>query len=503
MAELTRSSVMAVMEESTEGTPVIPSGASDYTALQDGFDVDPAFNVLETTELRSSIGVSKPILGLEQPTGSFAHYIRHSGVEGTAPDFNLFLKAAFGAETAQSTQRTTTTGSTTSVVELAAGGSDYARGKAILVKDGTNGYSIRPVHSVSSNSLTLGFNLTAAPASGVSLGKYVNYSPVNSGHPSLSIWMYRGNGGAIEMLSGARVTELSVDINAGEIINGSFSLAGVKYHYDPINILSTDTKLDFLDNVTTRVATIAVGLYRDPHELASALQTSMNSLGSANTFTVSYSDIGANAGKFTISSTGSTLSLLWNTGANTANTVGDKIGFSTAADDTGALTYTSDNAQSWVSPYSPSYDSADPLVAKDNELLIGDSDDTVALCAQSASINMALTRQEIACVSAVSGVAGSIISQREVTVDVVALMERHDVDKLRRFRSNSDTRLLYNAGEKVGGNWVAGKCVSFYMPSASIPEFKLGDGDGLVTVEFQVKAYVDSSGNGEFYLNFL
>ena len=96
MALQTRNSALAVMKEVTEGTPVAPSASSDYVALQDDFSMSPSFNVLANAELKASIGTAKPILGSENPTASFSHYLRSSGVEGQAPNFGTMLEAAYG-----------------------------------------------------------------------------------------------------------------------------------------------------------------------------------------------------------------------------------------------------------------------------------------------------------------------------------------------------------------------------------------------------------------------
>lgn len=503
MAEKNRSSQLAVVEEATEGTLEAPTLATQFLAIQDGFTLEPNFDILENAEIKNSIGVAKPIQGLEQPQGSFDHYFRHSGVEGQAPAFLPLLRSAMGSSSANATQRLTAAASTVSVVKLAAGGTDFARGKAVLVKDGTNGFSIRPVHSVATNDLTLGFDLAAAPAAGLGVGKCVNVAPANEGHPSLSLWMYRGGGGALEAVAGSKVTEMSLKIEAGELINGSFSFQGVKYFFDPIIIGATDTKLDFTDDDGTFVATVTAKTYRSPHELAQALQDAMNSASPGEVKTVVYLDA---SGKFKITSTGTVLSLLWNTGGNAANTIGDKIGFLTAADDTGVAAgtgYTSDNAQSWASAITPTFDAADPLAAKNHEVLIGDSDDTVNFCAESIDIKLTNTIVDQKCVGAESGVEAKIHNRREVECTIIGFLERHDADKFNKFANNSDIRFAYNFGVKSGGNWVAGKCGNVYIPSATVSAFRLGDSDGLVTMEITVKAYVDDSGNGEFFLNFL
>ena len=495
-----KSSVAAFMLESTEGTPVVPGAATDFIALQDGYTIDPAFAKLENKELRSSIGKAKPILGIEQPKASFDHYLRHSGVEGQAPNFGKILKALFGSQVVASNDRPTVSSSTVALLKVNTGiGADFQRGQPVLVKDGVNGYSIRAVHSVSGDDVTLGFNLLHAPAASVSLGKSVLYAPVNTGHPTLTLWQYRANGGAVEMIAGLRAVDGSFDFNAGEFINGKYSFEGVGYSFNPITV-TTYVKLDFLDNATTRAATIAAGTYKTPSDLASALATAMNSLGSANTFTCSYSDT---TGKFTFTSNGSTLSLLWNTGTNTAISIGRSIGANMAADQTAALTYEMATALSFAAPYTPTFDSSDPIVAKDNEVLLGDSTFTAMFKASKATVKIANARSEIKDVTAVSGVSGSVVKERTITVQLSALLTQYDQDKFARMKNGTDTRFQYTFGTKSGGNWVPGKCGCVYLPSATITSFKVGDANGLVSIDIELEAYVDSSGNGEIYMGFV
>lgn len=508
MAEKNRSSALAIVEESVPGTLEAPTLATQFIALQEGFGVEPNFEELENAEIKPSIGVSKPIQGLEKPQGSFDHYLRHSGVEGTPPNFLPLLRSLLGSSSNNGTERLTAAASTVSLLKLASGGSDFSGsnnpggvGKAVLVKDAV--HSIRPVHSRSGNDLTLGFDLPSAPPAGVGVGKCVNVAPANEGHPSLSLWMYRGNGGAIEAVAGSKISEMNLKISAGELINGSFSFQGVKYFFDPIVIGAADTKLDFTDDSGTFVATVEAKTYRTPHELAAAISAAMDAANPLKVHTVVYQD---SDGKFKITATGTVLSLLWNTGANTANTIGDKIGFSTAADDSGSPAgtgYTSDNAQSWSTAIVPTYDSADPIAAKNHEVLIGDSDDVACFCAESIEIKLTNDIVDEKCVCAESGVQEKVHNKRQVEATIIGFLERHDADKFNKFANNSDVRMAYNFGLKSGGNWIPGKCGNIYFPNAVVSAFKLGDSQGLVTMEITVKAYVNSSGDGEFFMSFL
>lgn len=505
VAIATRSSILAIKPETTEGTPVWPTSVNDFTALQDDFDMTPEFEQLENAELKNSLAPGKTIQGAEQPTVSFSHYLRHSGVEGTAPDFNELLKGAFGSEVVAGSEFSTTGGSTVSLIVSTGASSNFQRGQGMLIKDGTNGYRIRAVHEVSGDNITPSFNLPAgtAPGSGVGLGKAVLYKPANDSHQAMTLTHYIGNGGAIQQMAGAKCTEVGITFEAGDLVNAAFSLEGIVYNFDPIETTATDTKLDFTDDDGTFAATITAKTWKDPHELAAAIQAAMNTTNAGETKTVTYSDT---TGKFTITSTGTLLSLLWNTGANAANTIGDKIGFSTAADDTGTAAstgYTSDNAISFASAYTPSFDSADPVAAKDNEIMLGDQTDQTCFVASTCEFTLTNTNRRIESFCAVSGFAGSVINAREVVVNITSQLEKYDVSRFKKFRANDNVRFQYSFGVKVGGNWVAGKCGCIYVPTATIASYDINDDEGLASLEMELRAYADASGNGEAYLNFL
>lgn len=495
-----KSNVLAIKKETTAGTPVDPAATTDYVTLQPDVTLTPAFESLQNDEIRASIGAAKPIQGLEQPEASFSHYLKASGTEGDAPEIDVLLESLFGSTSANGTERLTTTSSTISLIKAASGGSDFARGKAVLVKDGTNGYSIRPILSVATNDLTPAFNLPGAPASGIGLGKCVNYAPANSGHPSFTAWLFRGNGHATEAIAGCKTGSLTMNAQAGQLINMQFGMQGTKYFFNPIRLASTDIKLDFEDSSGALVATLTAKLYRDPYELATAIQDAMNSLGSADTFTVTYS---STTGKFTFTSDGSAFELNWATGANTANTIGDKIGFVVGSDDTGALTYTSDNAQTYAAPHTPAYDPTDPLAAKYLEILLGDATDTACFCAQTVDFSMQVENTNVLCICSESGVQERLATGRVVTMTVTALLDKYQAKFFERFRSNTEIAAAFNFGPRQGGNWVAGKCGSLYLPTAVVSSYELTDLDSVIGLTLELSAFVDANGNGEVYLNFL
>lgn len=508
MAIQNKSSVCAIVVESTEGTPVAPSSATeDYIALQDGFTVTPSFDELENTELTGSIGVAKSTLGFENPTASISHYLKHSGVEGTEPAFGLLVESSLGGTSGPDTEVDTVAGSTAgtsaargTVVVDSGEGATFERGQGILIKDTTNGYEIRNVQSVSTDTLSLSFNLANAPGTGVNLGKAILKKPADSGHPTFSQWLYRGNQGAIELMAGCRVTNMAISATAGEFVNTDFDIEGIEYFWNPIEIAAADIYLDFTSDNGTFASTITAQWYKNPHDLADAIAAAMAAEDSAETYTCTYSDT---TGKFTIAtSTSAVLSLLWNTGTNAANTIGDKIGFSVAADDTGATSYVSDSAQTLSSPQTASYDSLAPIVAKDIQFQIGDYDNYTCVGASEVNLTVATTKSDLLSVCATSGKSGSLITSREVTGNAIIRLTQYESDYFDRFSNNSNTQIAINIGNKTGGDWVAGECVNIYVPTATINSFEVQDTDGILEYNISFKGYVDS-GLGEVYINFL
>lgn len=496
-----KASVLAVKKEVTEGTPVVPSAGTDAIALQDDFSFEPNFESIDNAELKASIGPAKSIQGSEAPSMSFSHYFRASGVEGTAPNYGELLESFMGAVSTASTQYNTVSSSTTSLIKVDTGeGATFERGEGLLIKDATNGYRVRCIDSISSDNLTIGFQVPVAPGTGVDLGKCILYKPANESHPSLTTWLYLGNGGAIEMMSGAKVTSMNLDANAGELINANYTLEGIEAYFNPITLTSSFIYLDFTDDTGTYAAVVTAKTYKDPHKLAADLTTAMNDL-TTRTMSVVYSD---STGKFTISTSDSaTLTLKWSTGANTANTIGTKIGFSVAADDSGALTYTSDNAISYAFGYTASFDTASPNVGKNMEVMLGDTDDYACFQASSVSIAGTDTKADLTSLCAESGKSGSIITERTFEISVTARLNQYDVDMWKRFREGSNTKFQLTCGPKTGSNWTAGSVAYAYCPTATVTSFNVTNEDGLAIIEIGLQAYVNDAGLGEFYYGFL
>jgi hypothetical protein len=101
-------------------------------------------------------------------------------------------------------------------------------------------------------------------------------------------------------------------------------------------IAASNSKIDFDEGGAELTATLTAATYNG-QTLATEIKTQMDAAG--GTYTVSYSE---STGKFTIARAAGNFTLRWNTGTNKANGAAATLGFSAAADDTGADTYDSD-----------------------------------------------------------------------------------------------------------------------------------------------------------------
>lgn len=497
MVGIVKATVFAINKEVTAGTYVPPAAGTDFVALRPGNEANFEPEKIDNDELVNDIGASKSQIGKENVSGTHSAYLRHSGVEGQEPQLGPMYESIFGSKYVMGTEYDTVSSSTSTVIKVNTGeGANFRQGQAILLKIGS-GYQIRNIDSISGDNLNINFALPSAPASGVNLGKAIVYIPVAQGHPTFSTTKYLGNGFAKIATAGNTTTEMAINAEANALAEVSFSFAGTKYYMNPITITSSNKYLDVTDDGSTFAVTVEEKIYKTPIELAEALQTALEA-ASAETYTVTYSNV---TGKFTIASGSTVLSLLWNSGTNAANSIGTTIGFSVAADDTGAVTYTSDNAQTYAPAYTPSYDAADAIVVKDSELFIGSQTDNLCICAQSVSITVSKEVEDEDCICEENGIASKIPVSRSMEMEVVATMKKYDVQLLDALLQNKDVSAMLNMGPKTGGNWTPGKCTNFYMQKATVSNYTTS-GDSFIQVNITLSGFVTST-KKDGYLNFV
>lgn len=493
---LQRASIFALKKETTAGDYLPPVAGAEFVPLRPGNSLNFQAEQLENDELLNDIGASKSFTGKESVEGSHSAYLRNSGVEGQEPELGVLYESLMGSKVVAASEFATVSGSTTTVIKVASG-LNFSAGQALLIKDASNGYSIRNVKEVLTNDLVLNFALPAAPVSGISLGKAVKYSPVAQGHPTFSTTKYLGNGHAIEASAGNTVTELALTADANGFGEVEFTYQGTRYFYNPITITATTKFLDVTDDTGTFAVSVPEKIYKTPIELADALNTALND-ASTETYAVSYSNA---TGKFTIASGSTVLTLKWSTGTNAANSIGPKIGFLVAADDTGAVTYTSDNAQTYGSAVTPSYDATDAIIIKGAELFVGNQVDNACICAQTVSLTVSKEVEDVDCICEETGVKEKIATGRTVEMSVTAVLNKYDAALLDALLKNKSISAVLNAGPKTGGNWVPGSCANFYLQNCTVASYTT-TGDSFIQAEITLRGFVTSASK-DLYINFV
>jgi len=498
MVGLTRASVFSLKKETTSGTYNPPSTGSDFVPLRPGNSTSYEPEQLSSDELLNDIGTAKSFVGKEVVSGSHSAYLKHSGVEGQEPQLGVLYESVMGTKHITATERDTVGVSTTTALTVGAGeGAEFPVGKAVMIKNGS-GYQIRNVKSVAGDVLTLNFSLPSTVPALTNLGKGVTYIPAAQNHPTFSTTKYLGNGYAKEVTAGNTVTEASFTMDANGFGEVEFSYEGTKYFFNPITITSTNKFLDVTDDTGTFAVSIAEKIYKTPVELADALQAALEA-ANAESYTVTFSN---STGKFTIASTTNTvLSLLWLTGTNAANSIGSTLGFVVSANDTGALTYTSDNELSYTAAISPSYDNAEAIIIKNAELFIGNQVDNICICAQTVSLTVSKSVEDVDCICEESGILEKIPTERTVEMTVTAALKKHDVSLLDALLKNSGISAMINAGPKTGGNWTPGKCFNAYVANCTVSAYTT-EGDSFITANITLKGFVSSTGK-DLYLNFI
>ncbi len=127
---------------------------------------------------------------------------------------------------------------------------------------------------------------------------------------------------------------------------GSYNVNAYKYDYDAFNdvivVSSKNNKIDFTEGGAELTATLTPGSY-SPTTLCTEIDTRITAAG-AQSYTVSFNTINR---KFTLASAGTSFSLLFGSGTNSAISASSILGFD-QDDQTGALTYSSGYALSAI-----------------------------------------------------------------------------------------------------------------------------------------------------------
>lgn len=508
-AQPNRASAFAIVSEDTCAELKIISANSSFIPLRSGYSLNASVEEIQSNEFINSLGMTKSYLGKESHTGTHTAYLK-VGESSLLTEISPLLVNAIGTSIYRSSTYLVMNSTATSIHVNVNANSAFNLGEAVLVSDLTSGYYIRNIESISSDGSVLRLfpGFTSAPSVGATINANRLFRPIEADHLSFSAWLFRGNGGSIEALSGCNISEFGMTLDSGQLAECNFSYTGRKYYFNPIQITSANSKLEFASGSATRIhyADITPKVYRTPLELATELKAKMDAKSDDN-FTINFYSWGDYKGKFNIASDGTYLDLRWQ-GTFKASSIGTQIGFDTSATDSGSTNYYSDNVQVYTpkvisnqSALSPSYDNVDMITVKNATCWIGSNTDAYLRKASKLSISVATPTVDIDDMTSETGIYERLKSSRSVTINATILFEKHEVDLFNKFIENTSLSFGAAIGDKDSyGNWTAGQCINFYSPIVKIISNNR-TGDDVVAVELSMKAFVSTSYK-DFYLNY-
>ena len=229
-----KSAVVYVTEEVSEGTAVDPTlGTQAVGVLSDGFELNGEKELVERNNLTSSIGRTVPRTGIKTSAVTLGVEAAANATEGSAPDYDLLMFGALGARRQNTTDVTSGTTHTTSVINIGdADISKFAVGDIVLVKE-AGAFHMSPISAVDATPGSANITLLVAAASSFSdavvVSKFTTYYGANSGHKNLTVTNFMED--AIKIQSaGCKVGSLSLEgFETGQLPSFSFALTGQSY----------------------------------------------------------------------------------------------------------------------------------------------------------------------------------------------------------------------------------------------------------------------------------
>ncbi len=227
--------VIAVKEESSEGTYLTPSGATSFFAvLEDGAEMVPNKDLLERGIITGSIGNATPRTGMKTVSGTIGVEFKAGSSAGAAPEYASFLTAALGAVRTNAATTTKSSGNTAATLQIEdADIADLLVGDIIVVKQ-SGAYHVSPIISRVTTPGSASVTMLVAHPSGdctdsVVIAAYKTYYTANSGHPSLSISKYVESL-VLETGAGCRVSSMALEgFSTGQLASLKFGFEGMSF----------------------------------------------------------------------------------------------------------------------------------------------------------------------------------------------------------------------------------------------------------------------------------
>lgn len=489
----TRSRVVYIKEETTQGVAVEPALGSDAVAiLADGFELNGEKELVERNVLTSSIAAQIPRTGIKTATGSIGVEWKANGTAGATTEYGLLFESLLGAKRAlASTVTTKATGNTTNV--LAIEDTDISKfnvGDIIMVKE-AGAFHVSPILSrvvtPGSATITLLRPKATAFSNSVVIEKVQNYYGANNGHKYLTITSFLDKTFK-QQATGCLVNSISVDnFSVGQIPTLSFGLEGINYTDSVVqtagyshsagtpstNISAgTDDSFDIaVDGLAAVTVSLTVAGLTSGALIAAEMQTKINAALTGASVTVVFAD---GIYKITSDKMGDGSSVIV-TDATLDNVADDlKIGVANSGSEVVGV---SGNG------LTPAYDAALPPICLSACIYM----DGVAIPCTDVAVSVESTVGRITSTCSPNGIISTRATQRATSGSLTTYAETDSVSYYNKFDTNAEFSLFAYAGIPTATAGEMKDVVAFYVPRAIITAKPMADADGIGTyaIEFQ------------------
>lgn len=271
-------SLVALVEETTEGTEAAVSAGSEFIQVQsDGLEIVPGKELIERTIISSGKGKVQPRVSTKSVTASVPIEFKGSGVEGAAPETDVLYRSLLGGKRQISARITTGTTHTTSLINATAHG--LAVGDFVVILE-SGDHSAHFVASVpDADSFTYSPPRDSAPSDAVEIAKSTTYY-ADTDEPTFTKHIYWGDE-IHERAIGLRAASASFEnITTGQTPTVNFSCEGLSFNESDASAGVVPSYDDELPPVALDVVVAVDGVCLDMNELSLTVENTVSPLSS-------------------------------------------------------------------------------------------------------------------------------------------------------------------------------------------------------------------------------
>ena len=252
---VTKESTVALKEEVTEGTYIVPAATTDYVeVLADSLEFNKSREELSRKTLGGTVESEASRVGLAEATGSLGVELKASATEGDAPQsLDVLLKSLLGGKRQIAADQTSDATTHLSTVIYFADTSAFSVGDIVLVKE-AGAYECRPIASIQTNtSITFPFALdNGAPSASVVVAQVTTYYSDTSNAVSFSAEHNMGEAAIKQKVRGLRAVSGNIENwSVGQLPQMSFGVQGLDIdRLDEDALYAPDFSADGLPPVT-------------------------------------------------------------------------------------------------------------------------------------------------------------------------------------------------------------------------------------------------------------